>query len=76
MAKLLTSLSADGSVDQDAFKRLRTDMASLATSGNPWNITMETDDYIIKATEMTQSLEKLKCQVRFCLSYTSTFSPP
>ncbi len=64
MAKLLTSLSADGSVDQDTFKRLQTEMASLATSGNPWTITMEADDYIIQATEINESLEKLKSQVK------------
>ncbi len=65
MAKLLTSLSDDGSLDRGTFDRLKSDMTSLATSGNPWMITMETDDFIIKATEMNQSLEKLKNRVRY-----------
>ncbi len=65
MAKLLTSLSDDGSLDRDTFNRLKSDMVSLATSGNPWMITMETDDFIIKEKKMNQSLEKLKSRVRY-----------
>ncbi len=65
MAKVLTSLSDDSSLDRDTFNRLKSDMASLATSGNPWMITMETEGFIIKATEMNQSLEKLKSQVTY-----------
>ncbi len=63
-AKLLTSLSADGSIESlDKFKQLKSDMASLASSGNPWTITLETDDYVTRAAEIKQSLEKLKSQV-------------
>ena len=63
MAKLLTSLSPDGSTDLDTYNRLHSDMMSLATTADPWAITMETDDLVIMATKMNQSLDKLKQNV-------------
>ncbi len=60
MAKLQTSLSPDGSTDLDTYNRLHSNMKSLATTADPWAITMETDDLVIMATKIIQSLDKLK----------------
>ena len=58
MAKLLTSLSADGSMDAHSFKQLCTDMQNLVHSNDPWTVSMQTNHLVSKATNVNQSLDR------------------
>ena len=60
VAKLLTSLSADGSTDAHAYKQLCTEIHELSTSNDPWTVAMHTKDLVVKATNINQSLDRLK----------------
>ena len=60
VAKLLTSLSADGSMDVHSYKQLCTEIHQLSTSNDPWTVAMHTKDLVTKANNINQSLERLK----------------
>lgn len=58
MAKLLTSFSADGSVDVHSYKQLCTDIQKLTASNDPWTVAMQTTDIVAKATNVNQALDR------------------